>query len=553
MKSIYLSLALCLNLFTFGQTDNRQSQSENKKETSSEQNDAQKKSSVTITKSILSSGTTDLPLFVRKNSEISIELKDVNTFLYKVSFKEIQRDNINDEEFDGGILDFNIEPGQVAVKHLDLGDLPAINPLSNMEENSSASKITALDGKIKVLDEQINQKRNELERCLRDTSKTKDCASVISDLDSLREERVRQMADRDTEIASASRADQVVKLKERYVLQLKEYRYLVDQLNGLVNLYHDLLLLAYSNQKWSSVQSAKHELISSYLPDISLGQTMLMACKEKLNALDNLYFELQSTYAQIVGEDTSFVKVNDKVREFHSQIDHDKYGELFISIVKVSNAINSENWILRYQTTRINDKADNIAYSVKLTPVKNDYTLTSKPLEFNYVVPIQGGWKFDVSAGLMFHYGLLDDKIKLVSKSDSTVQITSENSSFPVSPSLGALLNVYWRSYRSTKLALNLGAGTNIQDMYYYGGLGVLLGRSERVGINIGAVLGKVKALSSQYEFDEIISTPDTGLDPSSLYQEDDPWKVGLYLGITYNLTGKNKDAADKLFTTGGN
>ena len=269
-------------------------------------------------------------------------------------------------------------------------------------------------------------------------------------------------------------------------------------------------------------------------------------CNLDFDNIDTIYYGLLLTYSslnnrnQIAG---SLLKLNN----FHSSLDKSKYQELFNQILKTYNAINEVNWSVNYQTTRIADKADKVFYDIELVPIINDYSLAKKPIKLNYDFDIKGGVKIDFSAGLFFHYNLYDDQYKFVKLSDTSKQVVKENNAYDFIPNLGVLFNLYFRSTSSIKPTVNIGVGTNVEKLYYYLGLGVLIGKSERIGIHGGLVGGTVKRISNEYKNGQVVYQS-IDMEPTVVpMQSKDPFQMGLFIGFSYNLTGKNEEKMNSL------
>src|SRR5690606_17318302 len=222
-------------------------------------------------------------------------------------------------------------------------------------------------------------------------------------------------------------------------------------------------------------------------------------------------------------------------------------SELDREIMKVCYSITEQNWKDTYQTTTISPQADKIAYHVEFTPKTNSFSQFGRPLKFDYNFDVRGGTKIDVSAGILFHVGLSDDSYSLRKLTDTTTLIVLEEKT-RVTPTIGALLNIYKRSNSNVKFALNIGTGTDIQKIFYYTGVSLLLGKGERAGIGIGCVGGHVKKLSRFYtKNDEINIIINRTLDevvPDVVMRET--FRLGGYFTITYNLTGRNRETMEQ-------
>jgi hypothetical protein len=96
------------------------------------------------------------------------------------------------------------------------------------------------------------------------------------------------------------------------------------------------------------------------------------------------------------------------------------------------------------------------------------------------------------------------------------------------------------------KLALNFGGGTNVDKTFFYLGGGLILGKSERVGLSLGAVGGSVNRIEGAYRnLDRIPIAADQEINDITIKTEN-VYRIGLYVGLTYNLSKKNDENLKK-------
>jgi hypothetical protein len=255
-----------------------------------------------------------------------------------------------------------------------------------------------------------------------------------------------------------------------------------------------------------------------------------------------------------VQDKSEIQNVRDELVKFHAEIDFNKYREFFIEIAKVYNDINKENWTVKYQTSYIYPNTDKVFFKFNATPIESKYVQTNEPIKLEYDFIVKGGWKIDISSGLFWLAGVNDDVYRFEARTDSTTAIIKSTNDSWILPSLGVLFNVYKRSNKNVKFAFNFGAGTDIKQIEYYLGGGLLLGRYERIGLNVGIVGKFVNKVSYKYQVEDgnerIIDVALSDLPDEVPMQNPSPFQVGIYFGITYNLTGKNEEKSKSIFRT---
>ncbi|KAF0200055.1 MAG: hypothetical protein FD170_3804 [Bacteroidetes bacterium] len=546
----------------------------------------------------LSRQTTKIPKFIKSRSQVIFSSNEVNTFLYSVKIIEQQRDLFNQEDFANKGLNYEYKPADFSVTELSMIDflIPDVNDHQKVKQrNQNLSDQTILKDSLERLILLRNESYLHREKIiardslsLRSAQITRDISRLPTDSEQLAKKNEFESLnqDIDNKIASIDRQINSSLLPERdtarinnkirnidtsillinraikalenqyndliendatdnlLIQEYKEkyikYRIMVARINQKINLYDELLFLLYSPEPFDSIRKQKERVLRIYLGnDISQIQ-ILAKCNESIGELDGLYYELSDVLTRMNDRsrlDPAFTKLS----SFHTSIARDKYGELFKQIVIIYNAININNWTVNYQTTNISDKADRIFYSLEFKPISNEYTLPIQTKNYDYNFDIRGGIKVDVSAGLLYNLKLNDQQVRLEKETDTTTRLIKINNQNNFIPSVGALFNVYFRNEASIKPTFNFGVGTNIDKLRYYLGFGLLVGKSERIIINFGAVGGEVKTISDEYkEETTILAGSTSNWQNTDFMQKGDTFRIGMYFGVTYNLSGKN-------------
>jgi hypothetical protein len=523
----------------------------------------------------LGNPTKEVPSFIRAKAQVVFDIENVNTFLYSVKFKELQRDVLNDEEIANKEFNIIYKPEYFRISELSTADFLIPKNL----DSKNVSDVIKLEVLLKSKRRNLKQTEKKLEN-LNELNKLvfeDDTLFTKSENDSVIKDRKRRINTLKTQILiddldKDSLFEQIKVVNETYlrngvvvdsiqeaydslmksidnddgyIIQFKgkvdEYLSIISNINKKVDLYNELLFLLFSIEPYGVISERKKNLLKVYLGSEVTPAEILYVCNESFSKLDSKYKEISETLESMKNRGTLEL-ASSRLTKFHNSIDKQKFGELFRQIIKIYNAIEAKNWTVNFQTTNISDKADRISYSLDFTPVSNEYSLTNKSYSYNYDFDIVGGIKIDASAGLFYHFNLNDQQFRLEAVTDSTTSIVEVKNQDQFIPSVGALFNVYFRSPYYIKPALNFGVGTNIEKLNYYLGMGLLFGRSERIGLNIGAVGGTVKRIADEYQGKTIINSSVTDLLNTELMKTDDPFRIGWYIGISYNFTGKNKE-----------
>lgn len=561
MKKTIVSLSLVLiSSFLYSQEEKESIKTEDR---------VKIRTNMKIDQSILSPSES-IHEFVNSKDQIIFKLRDVNTFLYSINFKEIQRDVINDEELTNNKYEFLFKHSDTKIVELNFTDFQ----LPILEKTSITDTINLYDNKIEHYQNQVGKLLNDVKQLVKnkeelikakvlniqsnanisDTTELKaaiqelyttatkdnDLISLNSKIESINLE-IRQKTDT-IDIQIQKRQKRIIEDNniEGYVINFSKllinYLQMISQINDKLSVYNELLFLLFSNESFNTINAQKEQIFKDHFGETNSPSHILHSCNEMFNSLDTIYYELLRTYASMPKKDKINISYS-KLTEYHNKIDKLKYQELFKQILKTYSAINEINWTVYYQTSKISEKADKIFFSIALEPIKNEYTMANRSVNLNYDFDIKGGIKIDFSAGIFYHFNLYDDVYKYEKETETTTRIIKESPDNQIIPSLGALFNIYKRTTNSYKFAFNFGAGTNVEKIFYYTGGGLLIGKSERIGINLGLVGGTVYKIPSEYKNSDVINLPvDKLIKPSNSFQ------IGYFFGVSYNLTGKNKD-----------
>lgn len=240
-------------------------------------------------------------------------------------------------------------------------------------------------------------------------------------------------------------------------------------------------------------------------------------------------------------------------------------------IIKLLSVSNKQKEIMEtinkeYLKSDFNKIVFSIRQTLEMLSLKNNYEIISAPVQplqdmiefevnvalktesdkphdsksFNYRANVYGGVRFDIGLGLA---GSLFTNAKLYDfevKGNSThIHVKSKQSYIP------ALIGLFTMSFRSTRymtwgMSTGMGldiSGGKIQISNFYAGPSLVLGRFERITLTAGATIKSVDILKKWYKADMDYPTKDSTSDFL-----DKEFRVGMFIGFTYNLTRGMRD-----------
>ncbi len=182
-------------------------------------------------------------------------------------------------------------------------------------------------------------------------------------------------------------------------------------------------------------------------------------------------------------------------------------------------------------------KASKDVMEAKITLINtftND-TILSKKIDF---FTKKGSFKFDFSTGF-FYNNIREKSYYLEDSGDGRNQILEENgNNFDIA--IGALAHFSYQFKAGIRGGLNAGAAVSPLDgiTRYLFGAGVLIGREQLIGINVGASLARIDVLSNSVESENGNLYVPAEFTSAPTYKKSE-W--GIYFGLTYNLTRERK------------
>lgn len=348
---------------------------------------------------------------------------------------------------------------------------------------------------------------------------------------------------------------------ERFNNSLNVYKRSLANLNELTELYQRLLACAYSDQSQADIERDRDSIMLQLFGKANVRRDeILRLAHQRLQAIDTSFMFVSGNYSPVasiltmdktektktlIADAEKAKEVFDQIAAFHKQISRKPYQDFFLQIVRIYDAINESNFSFTHHTNIISDNADVITYSLIAKPHANlPASLETKPVKFNYNVWVKGGAKIDVSSGLFWNFEVFDSTYRFVSASDSTTRVVGERNDNLFIPSVGLLFELYRRTDRNVKIGWNVGFSTNAERLNYHTGVSVLIGKSERLNMNFGITGAQVKRAADQYRGNTLLSVPIGDLPDEVPLQQTSPFRIGYFVGVTYNLHGRRNTEA---------
>ncbi|MBD81001.1 MAG: hypothetical protein CL840_18935 [Crocinitomicaceae bacterium] len=301
-------------------------------------------------------------------------------------------------------------------------------------------------------------------------------------------------------------------------------------------------------QYWTSLFSQLNEDLNSYEEEIK-GNAMW---NESVYRADWSFLNRQLLYhlGAAFTEESIESAAENIIADFKDYLLVEDYQNYVETYTKAANKYDQLKGLKNYQVFDATAPDTYDELHLKLEIKEGEKALRSadeKPIK----VRINGGVKIDGSAGLFFttlkdqqfltqdetyidttYYRdqnyVTTDSIIDISEGTNKRILLKDNGDFLVS--IGGMAHFYWRTTSWINGGLGVGALLNTEgNIQYLLGLNLFVGRKQRIVLNGGYALGKVKRLQS-------------GLEVGGLYTGDgevptmDVWESGGFLGLSYNF-----------------
>ncbi|TNE52854.1 MAG: hypothetical protein EP338_13785 [Bacteroidetes bacterium] len=496
---------------------------------------------------------------------VHLQIQDVNPFLFKLSLYEMQTNYLISDPSDQNQLEhFQFDEKTLMI------NVPEINNIYVSETKKIADKnkqgefndhVKSLD-KLKLMIQNLVQdsikfsdKRKNLVQKLRNTPDSAENKSqrdqIIKDIDSISDSIYSRIES--LQYYRVKLLDVIHSLRDidqDFILQ-KEQNHLttkyvksIESLKHKANTIQELMIIAHSNKSYNQIDSARRSLINNRFSD---SRFIIYNCQKNLDELNNIFSDLKQL-AENNPNEIGIQSAYKALLKTHESINQKELMNQFFNLTRLNNAICEENWTIEFTTEKIFDDSDEISIYAIAKPRNNRYGIAPHEIRQHIHFRVEHGVKIDFSSAFVAAIGLNNSSpfFQLLSNTDSTqiLRLNEGETKFNVHPTVGLLFNVYRRKIGNHRLTLNFGTATDTDQLFYLAGAGWLMGRSERVGISIGAACRRAEFAKTRL----IELNKDQNYDFSNEFNvnSDVPterkFKMGWYVALTYNFKQKNED-----------
>lgn len=462
----------------------------------------------------LNNSFTNGEFLIQRNGFYKLELRNINKFLYtvKVDDRTLSSDN-NSESIIRAIFDNNYSSDLV--------------PLST--DNLSPERISSTKPYVDAV----------LEKNL---SANTDSAYMESMSDANDLIRVGLI----TQASLTIPADRAAALAyKRFQFALKKFKSDVDRLEQTKTYYREMInILKTDNKNLDSLLADRNTLTNTLF-----GENNILALKlqflELRKKVDNSFDNILTVYTSIDRSRLSNIGVSDdkikdmisEVKSVKEKINNHNYFQLFENITNIYNAFNVKNFNVS-ELVQI-PETDHYTTSVKIMPNSlNKFSTYKKELKYN--ITVEGGYKVDFSTGFFFNFLLSDRKYHYQDAGTQNgiqmATIKKNRNQNDYIPSIGLLVHVYKRTANPMQIGGCFGLSTNdAETIRLHLGGSLFLGSIDRFVINAGVSGGPVNDLDGRFEENKSYAVSDL----SSIPPTEKAFKLGAFVGISYNLTGR--------------
>ncbi len=272
------------------------------------------------------------------------------------------------------------------------------------------------------------------------------------------------------------------------------------------------------------------EFTKSY-NDISedLNGSNLSDVLSRLKEVDKSKFDLANVY---------IIQLKAYVEDTYSKLKPNQRNQL-INNTQIANALLQTYEPYEFESNPIQPMEDMIQFNVQIK--KNNETSLVK--NFTYTEYVQKGVRWDFSVGAVFDFGVHRQtydlqNIENIEINDKKVKIV-ENNRNQFYPSLAGMLHSSFRTGNVITWGISFGVSLDISEFRlnsFFPGLSAMLGKREKTIITVGPSFSSVTQLKKHYSLDREY---DKTLDLNSITTNN--FKIGCFVGITYNLTNKQR------------
>jgi hypothetical protein len=250
----------------------------------------------------------------------------------------------------------------------------------------------------------------------------------------------------------------------------------------------------------------------------------------------------------------------DKLTPDTREIIRDRYQSIKFAVDELTQAINTKDLSSKLRRAKAINSVlkNNKAYEMSSSPIQplEDYVTFEIEIKnrddqsqyeynderkFTYMEYTQGGVRFDFSTGVVFDFGNQPTTYQLTDADVNNNKQIIGTSKNDFTPTLAGMFHTSFRRNGMWAFGLTLGASLNIETFQLnslFPGISLLIGKKQKFVFTTGPAFKQVETLKSNYETDTPYNEASL---PSSSDLTSKQFKIGYFVGITYNLTKEQK------------
>ncbi|WP_336689096.1 MULTISPECIES: coiled-coil domain-containing protein [unclassified Chryseobacterium] len=346
---------------------------------------------------------------------------------------------------------------------------------------------------------------------------------------------------------------------------------IVDYLRGIKKMYADLYLSA--NQIYKINDNYNSYIDKVLSPELTLEEYTkiknnaelenavilkegkLNECNSEINLFDNIKTNLlmklndveldkiKDLLTKLSDGQSLITKLNDDISTVKKDINDLSKTVNDLNIRKKLNYVEGLNRILSnpetyiYTSPPIQGYEDYLKFDVNITGKKAEdgkYIIDRSKL-FEYKEYLKGGVRFDFSIGTVFDIGSKQQEYEIQQINNDFKIVQKTNNKYI--PTIAGMLHTSWRSSSNFAFGFTFGISmdmTKLQLNSLFPGISLLVGKTDKIIFTTGPALRKISELKYGYEANQFVSS-------SSENYLTDSYKLGWFIGVSWNLTNKQK------------
>jgi hypothetical protein len=520
--------------------------------------------------------------YMPSRNVLKITVKNINPFLYNINMQEFQNDYLNEmKDVSQTLLDYKI--GSLSLNFPEINNkifnfLQTDKPTIKGQLDILSTKIVNLQKHINTLYySKVYKFRDSLLQMslprFQDSINTYDyiLADSILKRDELNKTLYNFKAVSSSEADKNSKNEKVdinIGIQQAFSLEVANYNNEISQLQKIFEFYQALKTQVYSaGLNDSTLVIIKKQLAGRYFSSLPYSMNidslrsvdLTFFIHDKLNKANEIYQKLQSIYTDFALRKGNVASENqlaltminylEWLAEERKKITLNALDNIITTTVLLYNAIDVNNFSYTFVIDDLKEKTDFIKYIFDASPKTNfQSAIIPKPIKYAVTMPVKGGIQMNVSSGFFFNFGLGNDEFYYKPVTDSSFEITKSNKSLRNTflPSIGLMLHVYQRTYKSFKPAISIGfSTTNATDVKYYFGGSAILGKNQRWVLSAGICGGEKEVLKSNFGEGKEMLVSSNYKENHLEIETNKKFKVGGFVAFTFNLFGSSTKKFD--------